>query len=80
MKLIETGTGSYVYYEIWTTMSEWNRECVEKCVSFEIAKSHMINHSDWCRPVGTGRIIKVVLTPDKNGTINENRAEVYRND
>lgn len=77
MKLIEPGEGSYVYYEIWTTMSEWKSECVEKCVSFEIAKAHMANHSDWCRPAGTGKIYKIKWVPDENGTIHETHELIH---
>lgn len=71
---------SYSYYEIWNTISEWNRECTEKCVTFKIAKDHLSkSHCDWCRPVGTGIIYGVCLVPTENGTITEVRTEVYKN-
>lgn len=59
----------FTYYEIWNTKNEYETDCSECCVSLEIAKKHLEHHCDWCRPAGTGRIYKVDLIPQEDGTL-----------
>ena len=59
----------FTYYEIWNNTSERSRDCSEMCTTFEIAQEKLKHLCDWCRPAGTGRIYKIDLIPQDDGTI-----------
>ena len=59
----------FTYYEIWNYVSKTETDCTERCDTLESAKRHLVHCRDWNRPNGTGRIYKIDLIPQDDGTI-----------
>lgn len=59
----------FTYYEIWNTLTERTADCTERCATLEDAKRRLKNCCDWCRPCGTGRIYKINLITQDDGTV-----------
>lgn len=69
----------FTYYEIVNTIDEYHTSVTAKWATFDLAKADMINHNNWYDKKGTGKINKVEMVSDKNGSIVVKRSMVYKN-
>lgn len=69
----------FTYYEIVNTINEFHTRVSAKWTTFDLAKADMINHNNWYDEKGTGKINKVEMVSDENGSIVVKRSMVYKN-
>lgn len=63
----------FEFYEIVNSVNEFNTSVTARWSTLDQAMKDMPNHSDWWAPKGTGKINRVTITKNPDGSVEINR-------